>query len=462
MLLISINHICSMKKNIKTMKNLLLPLMALGLMNFFLQSCKEDDECEGVACSANQTCEDGTCVDVSENELVQGFISQDVTWTADKVYELSGRVVVRSGATLSIEAGTLIKGQEGTGSSASVLIVERGAMIDAQGTATSPIIFTSQSDNIKPGEIAGSNLDETVNELWWGLIILGNAPVSTEDGDVLGQVEGIPSNETYGQYGGSDANDNSGTLTYVSIRHGGITIGDGNEINGLTLGGVGAGTTIDHIEIVANLDDGVEFFGGTVNASNIIVIYQGDDGIDIDQNYSGTIDNVIVISGDGIGTDEALEIDGPENSTYTTGLFTIRNGSFINEGTSGSAGDLKSKAQGTIENCTFEGFTSGLKIRASFSDTTLCTEKEDSYAHLSAASPSLIVRNNQFGTNSTLADYVNVYSGSCTDCSCPSGVEGNSDNIIAADGNTAAASVSGGAVRSEFSNWTWAAERGKL
>ena len=97
------------------MKNLLLPLMALGLMNFFLQSCKEDDECEGVACSANQTCEDGTCVDVSENELVQGFISQDVTWTADKVYELSGRVVVRSGATLSIEAGTLIKGQEGTG-----------------------------------------------------------------------------------------------------------------------------------------------------------------------------------------------------------------------------------------------------------------------------------------------------------------------------------------------------------
>lgn len=445
------------------MKKLLLPFLALGLMTFSLQSCKEEDECEGVVCAANETCVNGNCVENSTNVVVEGFITEDAEWTADKVYELKGRVVVRSGATLSIQAGTIIKGQEGTGTGASVLIIERGAMIDAQGTAASPIVFTSILDNIQPGQIAGTNLDETANELWGGIIVLGNAPVSTEDGDVVGQIEGIPSNETYGIYGGSDANDNSGTIRYVSIRHGGITIGDGNEINGLTLGGVGAGTTIDYVEVVANLDDGFEFFGGTVDASNIIVVYQGDDAIDIDQNYSGTVNNVVVITGDGIGTDEALEIDGPENSTNTMGLFTISNGSFINEGTDGSAADLKSKAQGTITNCTFEGFVSGIKIRASFSDTTTCVGSDDAFSYMADASPTLVISNNQFATTGTLADYVSVYTGSCSSCGCvDAAVQMGADNIVSADGNTAAASVSGGADKTKFAAWSWASVKGKI
>lgn len=445
------------------MKKLLLPLLAFGLFTFSLQSCKEDDKCDGVVCDANETCVDGNCVENTSAVVVEGFITADTEWTSDNIYELKGRVVVRSGATLTINPGTIIKGQEGTGSNASVLIVERGAMIDAQGTAASPIIFTSVLDNIQPGMIAGTNLDETANELWGGLIVLGNAPVSTEDGDVVGQIEGIPSTETYGIYGGSVANDNSGTIKYVSIRHGGITIGDDNEINGLTLGGVGNGTTIDFVEVVANLDDGVEFFGGTVDASNIVVIYQGDDAIDIDQNYSGTVDNVVVVTGNGIGTDEALEIDGPENSTNTNGLFTIQNGTFINEGTEGSAGDLKSKAQGTITNCTFEGFTSGLKIRASFSDTTACTGKSDAYSYLTDASPKLIISNNQFETTNMLADYVSVYTGSCSACGCvDASFETASDGVISSSGNTASASVSGGADKSVFAGWSWASEKGKL
>ena len=445
------------------MKKVLVPLIAFGFMTFSLQSCKEEDKCEGITCNANQTCINGDCVDNSTNVVVQGFIDEDTQWSSNIVYELKGRVVVKAGFTLTIDPGTIIKGQDGTGTNASVLIVERGAMIDAVGTASSPIIFTSVLDNIQPGRIAGDNLDETVNELWGGLIILGRAPVSTENGDVEGQIEGIPASETYGIYGGSDSNDNSGTLRYISIRHGGITIGDGNEINGLTLGGVGAGTTIDHVEVVANLDDGFEFFGGTVNASNLIVVYQGDDAFDIDQNFSGTLSNIVGITGNGIGTDEALEIDGPEGTTYTTGLFTISNGSFINEGNEGSAGDLKSKAQGRIQNCTFEGYTSGLKIRASFADTTSCTGKSDAYAYLMNAAPTLVITNNQFQTSGSLADYVSVYTGSCTSCGCvDAAIQSAADGVISAGGNTASASASGGANTSVFNTWSWASNKGKL
>jgi hypothetical protein len=445
------------------MKKLFLPLLALGLITFSLQSCKEDDNCENVTCPANETCIDGTCVGSSANVVVEGLITEDVTWTSDNIYELKGRVVVKAGYTLTINPGTIIKGQEGTGTGASVLIVERGAKINADGTAASPIIFTSIFDNIEKGAIAGTNLGQADNELWGGLIILGAAPVSTENGDVEGQIEGVPASETYGIYGGSDVSDNSGTIRYVSIRHGGITIGDGNEINGLTLGGVGNGTIIDHVEIVANLDDGFEFFGGSVNASNLIVVYQGDDAFDIDQNFSGTLTNIVGITGNGIGTDEALEIDGPEGSTNTNGLFTITNGTFINEGTDGGAADLKSKAQGTIQNCTFQGFGRGVIIRASFSDTTSCTGKSDAYSYLVDASPTLVLSNNQFQTNGSLADYVSVYTGSCTSCGCVDvSVETAANNVITADGNTASLSAGSGANLTEFATWSWASNKGKL
>ncbi|GAK74424.1 hypothetical protein JCM19296_2 [Nonlabens ulvanivorans] len=187
-----------------------------------------------------------------------------------------------------------------------------------------------------------------------GLIVLGNAPSSFR-GDVSAlQIEGIPASDTNGLYGGSDAADNSGTLNYVSIRHGGTNIGEGNEINGLTLGGVGTGTTISNIEVVANVDDGIEFFGGTVNASNLFVWAVGDDSIDIDQAYSGTITNVGVVLGD--ISDHAFEIDGPEGSLQ--GSFTINDATiFGNTNTpNGEYADYRSNAQGTTNNVYATGF----------------------------------------------------------------------------------------------------------
>ena len=293
----------------------------------------------------------------TESTTLSGQITEDRTLTADKIYTLDGRVTVTNGATLTIEAGTIIKANGGTAANASVLIIARGAKIEANGTAANPIIFTSIADDIQLGQTEGTNLDENQRGLWGGLIILGNAPVSLNGDADAAQIEGIPASDTNGLYGGSNAADDSGSVRYVSIRHGGALIGEGNEINGLTLGGVGTGTTIEFIEVVGNVDDGVEFFGGTVNASNLLVWAQGDDAIDIDQAYSGTIDNVVVVQG--AISDHGLEIDGPEGSA--TGSFTLQNVTLFGSD-SGEVADYRSGATGTTSNVLVTGFTASADV----------------------------------------------------------------------------------------------------
>ncbi len=201
------------------------------------------------------------------------------TWTSNKVYILDGLVFVNDGQTLTIEAGTVIKGRAGQGEEASALIVARGGTIMAEGTAEAPIIFTAESDDLE-GSVA-----LTDDGLWGGVIVLGSAGLNTVPN--VQQIEGISTDEPRGEYGGSDDADNSGVLRYISIRHGGTDIGEGNEINGLTLGGVGSGTTIEYIEIISNKDDGVEFFGGTPQLSHIITAFCGDDSFDYDQGFRG-------------------------------------------------------------------------------------------------------------------------------------------------------------------------------
>ena len=281
------------------MKKLLLPFLFVATLVF--TACIEDDDTPIIIEEKVITIiEDGGNggSDQTEVVVVAGGIALNTTWTNDKIWVLDRKVVVQEGVTLTIEPGTIIKGRAGTGSLSSALIVARGGKIMAEGTSAQPIIFTAEADNIDAGETTGTNLDENNRGLWGGLLILGNAPCSFS-GDVEElQIEGIPADDTFGLYGGNEPADNSGVLTYVSIRHGGALIGEGNEINGLTLGGVGSGTIIDNVEVVANVDDGIEFFGGTVNATNLLVYAQGDDGLDIDQAYSGTISNAVVALGD--------------------------------------------------------------------------------------------------------------------------------------------------------------------
>lgn len=328
------------------MKKSILALLAILALVF--TGCMQDE--------APPILEDpGNSGTVENNTVsVSGMISESTTWTNDNIYVLNQKVVVPSGVVLTIQAGTIIKGTEGTGSLASALIVAQGGKLNAVGTATEPIIFTSINDNIEIGQTAGTNLDETNSGLWGGLIVLGYAPASfSGDVDVV-QIEGIPADDTFGLYGGEDATDNSGVYQYISIRHGGALIGEGNEINGLTLGGVGSGTVIENIEVVANVDDGIEFFGGTVNASNLLVWAQGDDALDIDQGYSGIIDNAIVILG--ANSDHAFEIDGPEGTA--TGSFTLRNSTIVGNSVTenGEYADYRSGAMGRTENIYAYGF----------------------------------------------------------------------------------------------------------
>ena len=296
----------------------------------------------------------------SEVINVSGMLQGVHNWTSNNIYVLNQKVVVDSEATLNIEAGTIIKGTAGQGSLASALVIARGGMINANGTENSPIIFTSVSDNIEIGQSSGTNLGPNDQGLWGGVLILGNAPCSFS-GDVSElQIEGIPADDTFGLYGGNNPNDNSGSFTYVSIRHGGAVIGADNEINGLTLGGVGDNTIINNVEVVANSDDGIEFFGGTVNANNLLIWASGDDGIDIDQAYSGTISNSVVILGD--NSDHALEIDGPEGSLFDS--FILNNITLIgNEITeNGEYADYRSNAMGSTNNIYAYGFKSNSDV----------------------------------------------------------------------------------------------------
>lgn len=280
---------------------------------------------------------------------VTSNISSNTTWETGKIYVLEGRIAVLDGATLTIEPGVVVKGREGTGSNATCLLVARGGKLKAEGTASAPIIFTTIADQILPGEIASPNLDPTVPGLWGGLIVLGKAPISASTNEM--QIEGIPVSDLNGRYGGTDPLDDSGIIKYISIRHGGANIGEGNEINGLTLGGVGSGTTIENVEVVANDDDGIEWFGGTVNVKNALVWNPYDDAIDTDQSWAGTLDNFIVICGS--GTDHALEIDGPEGTMLAA--HTVKNGS-IKGSLVAELGDFRDGARGSFENIYFFNF----------------------------------------------------------------------------------------------------------
>lgn len=424
------------------MKNNSLIILLISGFCLLFASCTKEDSCKDVSCPVGftATSQNGGCECVSDNTEVAliskaGMITANETWTSDNMYKLIGKVVVGDGVSLTIEAGTIIKGAEGTGSLASALIVARGGKIFANGTAQEPIIFTSILDNIEIGQAAGTNLDETQNAMWGGVIVLGKAPGSFE-GDVQEfQIEGIPADDAFGLYGGTDPADNSGSINYISIRHGGALIGEGNEINGLTLGCVGSGTVINQVEIVGNLDDGIEFFGGTVNVTNAIVWAQGDDAFDIDQAYSGTIDNFVYVAGP--DSDHGLEVDGPEGSA--TGRFTAKNGTL--KGLSAEMADFRDGAMGTVQDCYFFNFTDSGDL-----------ELDDDVTSANYFADILTLTGLQFNTNQALAAI-------CHD-KAPNGDDIAFDTKFAIS-NTVTATPTKGANTSVFA-WTYTSQKNAL
>ena len=361
------NFLTNLNLNCKMANFKFIPLITIL---FLIISCSGDDDpvIEYVTITETVTETETVEVDPYADTTLEGNITSDTTLDASKIWLLKGRVSVVSGSTLTIPAGTILKAASGTGADATTLIIARGAKIIANGTANAPIIMTSVSDNIGVGGTypsSGPALGVDTRGLWGGLLILGNAPCSFS-GDVAElQIEGIPTSDVNGLYGGTNPADDSGSVEYLSIRHGGAEIGEGNEINGLTLGGVGSATKINHVEVVANVDDGIEFFGGTVNASNLLVWGQGDDAIDIDQAYAGTIDGAMVILTD--ASDHGFEVDGPEGSA--PGSFTLKNVTVIGAtkacsalGVNGEMADFRKAATGSLSNILFKDFSGGKDV----------------------------------------------------------------------------------------------------
>ncbi len=291
-------------------------------------------------------------------------ITSDTTWGANETdVVLTGPIFVKNDATLTILPGTIVRGQPkitDPNDSAETLppgslIVTQSGRVVADGSVNNPIIFTTAAiDNnndgipdgdgsnllawtpgatfhdadplnnplpsLAPGAIDGSQSTNTAanTELWGGLVILGNAPTNLGGANApagFGYIEGLP-NTADTIYGGALANDDSGVYRYVSVRHGGERLGTANEINGITMGGVGYGTVMEFCEVYCTFDDGFEWFGGTNNGNNLAVFFAGDDSYDGDQGWTGQVQFALaVLHYDGMGDsggNEAFEFDGDD------------------------------------------------------------------------------------------------------------------------------------------------------
>ncbi len=281
-----------MKNNQYNLKQMALVMAALMLS---FNSCKEKDEDDSKP---------------GQGVRVSGNITQNTTWRAQDTIYLNGYVYVKEGATLTIEPGTLIKGISDT---KAALIIERGARIMAEGTRQKPIVFTSDkpAGERQPGD-------------WAGIIICGKAPINQTGGQA--EMEG----GTGAMYGGNDPNDNSGVLKFVRIEFAGYEVSNGNEINGLSMGGVGRGTTIQYVQVSFGRDDAFEWWGGTVDAKYLVSYRTGDDDFDTDNGFSGRIQFGLIIRGPqeadktdaSNGFESDNDKDGTSNEPYTSATFS--------------------------------------------------------------------------------------------------------------------------------------------
>ena len=240
---------------------------------------------------------DTTATNAPSN-VIEGTIDKSITLAKGK-YTLKGYVYVNNNATLTIEAGSVIMSDV---TEKGALIIERGSKLIADGRADQPIVFTS-------GKASGQrNAGD-----WGGVILLGKAPTNRPTNPPPVIEGGV--NRTYG---GTDANDNSGILRYVRIEFSGIAAEPNSEINGLTLGGVGAGTIIENVQVSYGADDGFEFFGGTVNAKNLISFATYDDDFDFDFGYVGKIQYAVSLRDKPSDTDQANGIECDNDGSGTT------------------------------------------------------------------------------------------------------------------------------------------------
>lgn len=288
--------------------------------------------------------------------VVTGEVTGAETWSNTNYYVLRGAVFVRSGATLTIQAGTRVIGESG---SAGTLILERGGRLMANGTAAAPIVFTSDQP------VGSRNRGD-----WGGIIVNGRAPVNLEGGEGAGEGD-------TGVYGGTDPNDNSGVFRYVRVEFGGIEFSPDNELNGIAFQGVGRGTTVDYVQAHMSRDDAIEFFGGTVDMKHAVMSNAADDSLDWTFGWTGRV-QFAAITQRGDDGDNGIEADGNEFDNTATPIsnpviynITMCGDPDNNEGPEGPrAANFRRGTAFTFRNFLVTGFKStGLQIETSAATT---------------------------------------------------------------------------------------------
>ncbi|CAL2102592.1 conserved protein of unknown function [Tenacibaculum sp. 190130A14a] len=337
------------------MKNNL--LLGLAIAASIFTSCGDNDTADIIITDNSVTNNNnggGTNPTPCEVEL-KGNYTSDLSLDPTKCYTITGPTIFENGTTLTIPAGTTIKAAA-TGADV-YLAIAQGAKIMAEGTSSQPIIFTSAATTPNAGD-------------WGGLILLGKAPINSVAGGTATSTSEIASLP----YGGNVANDNSGILRYVRVEYSGGKADGQSENNGFSFYGVGNLTTIEYIQMFEGKDDGVEFFGGTVNVSNVSVVNAQDDSIDWTEGYTGTITDAYVKHG--TDHDKGIEADG-----YNTDIGNLSSPKYFSKptvtnltivglgsGTGNEAIRLRAGTQGIFTNVLLDGFAEGFDLDGDATD----------------------------------------------------------------------------------------------
>jgi hypothetical protein len=325
--------------------------LLLSLTAAIFISCESDDTADIVindnsVTTVNNNTTTGTPPVTRVN--LNGLYSTDLTLDPAIEYVITGPVLMASGTTLTIPAGMTVKALP-IGVNAYIAI-QQGAKINANGTAANPIILTSNATAPSSGN-------------WGGLVLLGRAPInSTADGSTA-----IATSEVGAlAYGGNSPADDSGIVKYVRIEYAGGAIDGNAELNGLSVYAAGTGTTIDYVQIFEGSDDGFEFFGGTVNASHLVVVNAEDDSVDWTEGFTGTLTDIYVQQDMGKPHDSGFECDGFNTDfSFVGGSLskpTVKNVTIIGDGDSGRAFRLRAGSQGIFTNVVVSNFQRGFVI----------------------------------------------------------------------------------------------------
>ncbi len=314
-----------------------------------------------------------------------GDVTADQHLVKATSYILACTVFVTPGVTIKIDPGVTITAAPGEGAAAPGFIVMRGAAIVASGTASEPVTFTAllpeqyDSGTVVTDSRKNVSIEAGLSGKWGGLVLLGGAPTA----EITPRIEGLPSGHgARGAYGGTDPHDSSGLLSYVRVWHCGAIIGSDNELNGITFGGVGDGTVVEHCEVAFSLDDGFEWFGGTVNVRWLSALFIGDDSFDFDHGYVGSAQflfSLLGVRGDhGFEVDSETSPDGIDAQPRTVarlGSVTIIGGG--EHGRQGALALLREGTAGLLSAAVLVGSDKGVQVKECSEQVTLSQRGDD-------------------------------------------------------------------------------------